>query len=274
MKKVKWMFVALMIACLLPGCAQMGQTTKASSSPVIDRVIARGELRVGVSGDMPPMNFLTKEDKVIGLDVDLATMIADAMGVKLNVQRIDFSGLLPALEAGNIDMIVSNMTMTPDRNLQVAFVGPYFISGKAFLTKRSIVAQAKGLPDINSPQFTFAALKESTSEEVIREGASQAKLLTTGTQDEAIQMVIDGKADAMIADYSICVIAAYRNPEAGLVSVEAPITYEPIGIAVPKGDPHLLNWLGNFLNSLENSGYMNDLKEKWFAHSTWLSEMK
>ncbi|MDO8948096.1 MAG: transporter substrate-binding domain-containing protein [Desulfocapsaceae bacterium] len=274
MKKIKWMFVTLMIACLLPGCAQMGQTTKASSSPVMDRVISQGELRVGVSGDMPPMNFLTKEDKVIGMDVDLATMIADGMGVKLNVQRIDFSGLLPALESGSIDMIVSNMTMTPDRNLQVAFVGPYFISGKAFLTKGSSVAQAKGLPDINSGQFTFVALKESTSEEVIREGAPQAKLLTSSTQDEAIQMVIDGKADAMIADYPICVIAAYRNPEAGLVSVEAPITYEPIGIAVAKGDPHLLNWLSNFLDSLENSGYMNELREKWFAQSNWLSQMK
>jgi polar amino acid transport system substrate-binding protein len=268
------LFVVLMIACLLAGCAEMGQTTKASSSPVMDRVISRGELRVGVSGDMPPMNLLTRENKVIGMDVDLATIIADAMRVKLTVQRIDFSGLLPALEAGSIDMIISNMTMTPERNLKVAFVGPYFTSGKAFLTKRSSIAQAKGLPDINSPQFTFAALKESTSEAVIRKGAPQAKLLTAGTQTEAIQMVIDGKVDAMIADFPICVVAAYRNPAAGLVSVVAPITYEPIGIALPKGDPHLLNWLGNLLHSLEKAGYMKDLKEKWFAQPTWLPQMK
>jgi polar amino acid transport system substrate-binding protein len=54
----------------------------------------------------------------------------------------------------------------------------------------------------------------------------------------------------------------------------APITYEPIGIAVPKGDPHLLNWLGNFLHSLEKAGYMHDLKQKWFAQATWLQQMK
>jgi polar amino acid transport system substrate-binding protein len=274
MKKARGLFVVLMIACLLAGCAEMNQTTKASSSPVMDKITSRGELRVGISGDMPPMNLLTKEDKVIGMDVDLATMIADAMGVKLNVQRIDFSGLLPALESGRIDMIVSNMTMTPDRNLKAAFVGPYFTSGKAFLTKRSSIAQAKGLPDINSPQFTFVALKQSTSEAVIRKGAPQAKLLAAGTQNEAIQMVIDGKADAMIADYPICVVAVYHNPAAGLISVVAPITYEPIGIAVPKGDPHLLNWLGNFLHSLEKAGYMNDLKEKWFVQPTWLPQMK
>jgi len=273
-KKVKWTVVALMIGFLLAGCAEMNQTTKASSSPVMDRIVSRGELRVGVSGDMPPMNLLTKDDKVIGMDVDVATMIAEAMGVKLSLQRIDFNGLLPALESGRIDMIVSNMTMTPDRNLKAAFVGPYFTSGKAFLTKRSSIAQAKGLPDLNSPQYTFVALKGSTSEAVIIKGAPQAKHLTAATQNDAIQMVVDGKADAMIADFPICVVAVYRHPAAGLVSVVAPITYEPIGIAVPKGDPHLLNWLGNFLQGLEKAGYMNDLRQKWFAQPTWLPQMK
>jgi len=274
-KKTKWTMVVLMIGCLLAaGCAEMNQTTKASPSPVMDRITSRGELRVGISGDMPPMNLLTKEDKVIGMDVDLATMIADAMGVRLSVQRIDFNSLLPALESGRIDMIVSNMTMTPDRNLKAAFVGPYFTSGKAFLTKRSSIAQAKGLPDVNSPQYTFVALKGSTSEAVIVRGAPQAKHLTAATQNDAIQMVVDGKADAMIADFPICVVAVYRNPAAGLVSVVTPITYEPIGIAVPKGDPHLLNWLGNFLQGLEKAGYMQDLRQKWFAQPTWLPQMK
>jgi polar amino acid transport system substrate-binding protein len=274
MKRLTWGLLAVIVAGLWTGCAEMGQTTKVSSSPVMDRIISRGELRVGMSGDMPPMDLLTKEDKIIGLDVDLATLISDGMGVKLNVQKMDFSSLLPALESGNIDMIISNMTMTPDRNLKVDFVGPYFTSGKAFLTKSSSIAQAKGMPDVNSPQYTFVALKESTSAAVIRKGAPNAKLLTTDTQNQAIQMVIDGKADAMIADYPICVVAMFRNPAAGLVSVVTPITYEPIGIAVPKGDPHLLNWLGNFLNSLEKAGYMDNLRQKWFAQPTWLPQMR
>ncbi len=274
MKEAKKILIVLMVACLLAGCAEMGQTVKASSSPVMDQIIARGELRVGVSGDMPPMNLLTKDDKIIGMDVDVAQMVAEAMGVKLNLQRIDFGGLLPALDAGRIDMIVSNMTMTPERNLKVAFVGPYFTSGKALLTKRSSLAQAKGVFDLNSPQFTFVVLKDSTSEAVIRKGAPQAKVLTAATQNEAIQIVVDGRADAMFADFPICAVAVLRNPAAGLVSVSAPITYEPIGIAVPKGDPHLLNWLGNFLSGLEKAGYMDELKVKWFVKPAWLPQMK
>ena len=273
MKRFIWGMIAVMVVSMLSGCAGICRTTQVSASPVMDRIISRGELRVGVSGDMPPMNMLADE-RIIGMDADLAAMIAEYMGVTLKLQKIDFGALLPALESGGIDMIVSNMTMTPDRNLKVAFAGPYFTSGKAFLTRRNIIAQAKGLPDINSPEFTFVALRESTSESVIREGAPLARLLTTTTQNHAIQMVIEGKADAMIADYPICIVAILQNPSAGLLSVVSPVTYEPIGIAVPKGDPHLLNWLDNTLDSLEKSGYLNALKEKWFSRPAGLQQMK
>ncbi|HWR93181.1 MAG TPA: transporter substrate-binding domain-containing protein [Desulfobacterales bacterium] len=89
-----------------------------------------------------------------------------------------------------------------------------------------------------------------------------------------VQMVIDGKADGMLADFPICVVAAHRYRGSGLVPVKAPITYEPIGIAVPKGDPQLVNWLQNLLNGIEKAGYMNDLAEKWFAKPTWIDQLK
>jgi polar amino acid transport system substrate-binding protein len=276
MKKLHLLCALVVIVSLLSGCAEMNRAPAPapSPSPVLDRILSRGELRVGMSGDMPPLNMTTKEDKIIGLDVDLATLAADAMGVKLNIKKMAFAQLLPALEAGSIDMIISNMTMTPDRNLKVAFVGPYFTSGKGLLTKRSTLVQAKKLEDLNSPQFTFVALKGSTSEAVTRKGAPQAKLLTVNTENEGVQMVIDGKADGMLADYPICVVAAYRNQGSGLVPVAAPLTYEPIGIAVPKGDPQLINWLNNFLNGIEKAGYMKDLGEKWFAKPTWVDQLK
>ena len=140
MKKLLLLCAMALIVATLSGCAEMNRTPTPSASPVVDRILASGELRVGMSGDMPPFNMTTKHGQVIGLDVDPAGLIADAMGVKLNVQKMAFSELLPALEAGRIDMIISNMTMTPGRNLKVAFVGPYFTSGKGLLTKRSTLA--------------------------------------------------------------------------------------------------------------------------------------
>jgi polar amino acid transport system substrate-binding protein len=278
MKRLQLLCVLTLMAVILSGCAEMNRPAPAaapqSSSPVLDRILSRGELRVGTSGDMPPLNMTTKENKIIGLDADLAGMIADAMGVKLNLQKIEFSQLLAALEAGKIDMIVSNMTMTPDRNLKVAFVGPYFTSGKGLLTKDRVLAQTKSFKDIDNPKFTFVTLKGSTSEAVTRKGAPQAKLVTVASENEGVRMVLDGRADAMLSDLPICVVAAYRNPGSGLVPVVAPITYEPIGIAVPKGDPQLVNWLQNFIHSIEKAGYMKDLGQKWFDKPDWVSQLQ
>lgn len=276
MKKTYVVLTGMLFLGLLFGCADMQRASApaAKNSPVLDRILARGELRVGMSGDMPPLNMTTKENTLIGLDADLAAIIAKAMGVKLNVQQIAFTQLLPALEAGRIDMILSNMTITPQRNLKAVFVGPYFTSGKGLLTKLSTLVQATQMADLNSSQFTFVALKGSTSELVARQGAPQAILLTVATEDQGVQMVIDGEATGMIADYPICVVAAYRHPGSGLVPVATPITYEPIGIAVPKGDPHLVNWLENVLDGLRKAGILKELKGKWFAEPTWIDQLK
>lgn len=274
MKKLRRLCALAAIVGFLSGCVEMNRAPAPSTSPVLDRILFRGELRVGMSGDMPPLNMTTKEDKIIGLDADLAALMAEAMGVKLNIQKMAFAQLLPALEAGSIDMIISNMTMTPDRNMKVAFVGPYFTSGKGLLTKRSALGDAMKMEDLNNINYTFVALKGSTSEAVVRKGAPLAKLITVGSENEGIQMVIDGKADGMLADFPICVVAAHRRQGSGLVPVKAPLTYEPIGIAVPKGDPQLLNWLQNFLNGIEKAGYTKDLGEKWFAKPTWIDQLK
>jgi len=278
MKRLQLLCALALIVFVLSGCAEMNRPSAPaappSSSPVLDRILASGELRVGMSGDMPPLNMVSKENKLIGMDADIARLTADAMGVKLNLQKMQFSQLLAALEAGKIDMIISNMTMTPDRNLKVVFVGPYLVSGKGLLTKDGVLTNAKSMKDINSPKFTFVVLKGSTSEAVTKVGAPQAKLVTVANENEGVQMVIDGRADAMLSDISICAVAAYRNPSAGLVAVTAPITYEPIGIAIPKGDPQLTNWLQNFVNGLDKGGYMKELGEKWLGKPTWIDQVQ
>jgi polar amino acid transport system substrate-binding protein len=266
----------ILVILLFIGCAEMQRTSAQATAPssTLDRVLLVGELRVGMSGDMPPLTMTTKEDKLIGLDADLAAVMANAMGVRLILQKIPFNELLPALEGGRIDMIISNMTITPERNLKAVFVGPYFVSGKGLLTKSATLAKAEKMEDLNSPEFTFVALKGSTSELVARKGAPKAVLLTAYSEDEAVQMVVNGDADAMIADFPICVVAAYRHKGSGLVAASTPITYEPIGIAIPKGDPQLVNWLENVLDGLRKSNVLTAMKLKWFSEPTWADQLK
>jgi len=79
--------------------------------------------------------------------------------------------------------------------------------------------------------------------------------------------------DAMIADYPICVLTILRNPDQGLISVITPLSYEPIGIALPGNDPLMVNWMENFLTTLEESGVLDLLKERWVKDNSWLKKL-
>jgi polar amino acid transport system substrate-binding protein len=168
MKKMRLVIILLLVLAVLSACAHTpGKVAKEPASPVIDRILQKGELVVGTAGSMPPLNMTTRDGEIIGLEADLARVIADAMGVKLRFEPMFFSELLPALEAGKIDIIMSGMTMTPQRNLKVAFVGPYFTSGKGLLTKIKTIASMKNAAEINSSDTTLAALEGSTSQKFV-----------------------------------------------------------------------------------------------------------
>jgi polar amino acid transport system substrate-binding protein len=186
---------------------------------------------------------------------------------------MQFSKLIPALEQGKVDMILSYMTITSNRNLKVAFVGPYFISGKAFLTKIETIANASEATQVNSPGTRLTALKGSTSEAFVEAVLPKVQYIPAKNYDEAVNMVIKGKAHALIADYPICLVSVFRYPNKGLLSVVTPLTYEPLGIAVPANDPHLINWVENFLNNLEGSGNLEALRDQWFGDTSWMSEL-
>jgi len=275
MKLAKIMIVLFLAIVLFTGCAEMQKgTSSTSASPVLDRIQKRGELIVGTMGNMPPLNMTAKDGEIFGLEPDLAKMMAGAMGVKVRFVTKPFSELLPALQAGQVDMVLSGMTITPRRNLKVAFVGPYFISGKAFLTKVKTIALAKEADGVNNPNTKLVALKGSTSQAFAEAVLDKTTLYTTGNYDEAVDMVLKDKVQAMIADYPICVVSVFRYPEAGLLSVVTPLTYEPIGIAIPANDPLLMNWTTNTLNSIEASGQLDELRLKWFARGSWLDKLK
>ena len=274
MKKLMIVFVSLLL--FLTGCAQTNSNTanaSASASPVIDRILQRGELVVGMAGDMPPMNMTTKEGELIGYEVDLAKNMASAMGVRAKMEVMPFAELIPALEAGKIDLILSNMTITPGRNLKVAFVGPYFESGKAFMTKIKTIAQAEDPEDIDAKNTKLVALKGSTSQAFVQKAIPDATLVAANSYDEAVKMVLEDKVHAMVADYPICVVSIFRHPGQGLLSVLTTLTYEPIGVGVPAGDPLLVNWVENFMGIAENVGLFDRLKQKWILQADWLHRL-
>jgi polar amino acid transport system substrate-binding protein len=266
-----------LIAASLVSCASLGgsdhEGSGSAGSSVLSAVVDRGTLRVGMSGDQPPFNVVSKNGELIGLEVDLANALANSIGVDLEIVQRPFGTLLGALEAGEVDMVMSGLTMTPERNLKVAFVGPYFVSGKAILTKNENLAGSDETDDINKGTVRLAALAGSTSERFVQEVTPEAQLTAVQSYDEAVQAVIDGRVDALVADFPICVISVFRNPDAGLISLSSPFNFEPIGIAMPANDPLFTNLVTNYVNLLEGTGLLEELRSRWFVDAAWLDQL-
>jgi len=263
------------MAGLMAGYAQIAIAADvAQVAPVLDRIVAKKELVVGTAASMPPLNMTMKDGQIAGMEIDLAHLLASALGVKLTLKPMQFNELLPALQAGRVDMVLSGMTITPARNLKVAFVGPYIVTGKSILTKQALVESMNEVALINKPDRVLVALKGSTSQIFAEKVFPQAKLLLADDYDQAVSMVREGKAQAMVADMAICQLSVYRYPDAGLVALTKPLSYEPLGIAIPANDPLLINLLQNFLNTLEKDGTMEMMVSRWFKDSWWVSKLR
>jgi len=274
--------LVLAVAVLAGGCAHQGgpapqasvdPVQRASASPVIDRVQQRGQLVVGTAGNMPPLNMTTREGELIGLDVDLAKMIAAGMGVGLQWETMPFAELLPALKAGKVDMVISSMTITPSRNLSFAYVGPYLVTGKSILADDRFVSSVKNASDINDAQLTLTALQGSTSQHLVEIMFPKAKLIATTDYEAAVDLLLRKEADALFADFPVCQLYAYRNRGKGLVALKEPLTYEPLGIAVQPGDPLLVNLLQNLIVRLEGSGELDKMRKRWFENTDWVDKL-
>jgi polar amino acid transport system substrate-binding protein len=275
MKKTVSYGVLILLLSIFSSCSHhSGTYVLTSPAPVLDRIQSRGELIVGTAADMPPFNMTTKDNRIIGLEVDLAQALAQAMEVELKLQAISFKDLLPALEAGKVDMILSGMTITAKRNSKVAFVGPYYISGKGLLTKTSKLADIKDPDEIDRSEVRITALEGSTSEVFVKNILPNVKFLAARNYTEAVNMVINDKADAMIADQPICVVSVARYPDEDLFAILTPFTFEPIGIALPANDPLLVNLVQNFLNAIEDSGALDLMLDKWFQEGEWWNQLK
>jgi polar amino acid transport system substrate-binding protein len=244
----------------------------ASAGSHLDKILKKGELIVGTTGTQPPLNATNKAGELIGLDADIARLIAMNMGVKIKFSKMSFSELLPALEAGKVDMVISSMTMTLERNLKVAFVGPYYVSGKGILTKPDTITALQETAGLNNPEFKVAALEGSTSQKFVETSAPKAELIKVKSYDVAIDMLVQDKITAMIADYPFCAFSAFRYRDKGLVAGQSRLTFEPLGIAV-QPDTLLLNWLRNFAIMLDGSGQLKSLNKKWFENGDWIKEL-
>lgn len=263
-----WLAILLSICTL--GAADMALWEKST----LNEIIKRGELRVGLEPGYLPFEMKDKKGNVIGFDVDLSREMAKAMGVKLKLVPTSWDGLIPGLVTDKFDIIISGMTISQERNLRVNFVDPYIVVGQSLLVKKGLEKGVKSYKDLDKPEYTLVTKFGVSAEYAAKRLFKNAKLKTYDTEAEAVQEVLNGKADIFIFDLPFNVAFMAQKGQGHLVHLDKPLTYEPLGWAIKKGDPDFLNWLGHFLAQIKHDGVYSELYNRWFVETKWLEKIQ
>ena len=252
MKKLIVFLMMAMMACslLLTGCG--GEEKKAADAPKV--------LRAGTEPAFAPFEFPQEGSKELtGFDVELVQALGQKLGYKVEMVSMGFDALIPALQAGNIDVAIAGMTITDERKKVVDFTDSYYTSGLMIMVRKD--SPVKSIDDLKGK--TIACQIGTTGENKSR-SVEGATVKAFNTQDEAALELKNGGADAVIGDAPV---VEYYMTKAGkdfAKTVGEKMEAEPYGIALKK-DNKLTADLNKALADMKKNGEYDKLYTKWFG---------
>ena len=232
------------------------------------QIIDSGELRVGVS-PFAPWVIKAKNGAYTGSEADIARRLADDMNLKLTFVEQDWEQLIPALNNGRIDVIVSGMSVSPSRALKVNFSRSYAQSGIGLATHIEKTKHVKTLDDMQSADITIGAVADSTAATLSKRVFKLAKLKNYYSMKEASAALLAGEIHALVAPSAELGLLVLRHPKVIDRPLASPLlkTYE--AFAVRKGDYDFVNFLNAWILARRADGWLDSTRYYWFDTLRW-----
>jgi polar amino acid transport system substrate-binding protein len=252
----------------------MGADIELAKKSHVEKILERGELRVGFESGYVPFEMTDKKGNFIGFDMDFGRRLAKSMGVKFVPVNTAWDGIIPALMTDKFDIIMGGMTITQERNLKILFADPYIVVGQTILLNKKHEGKVLSYKDLNDPKFIVTSRMGTTGEQSIKRLIPKATYKGFESEAEAGMEVINGKADALVYDLPFCGFLYGSQGRGKTVFLNEPFTYEPLAWAINKGDPDFLNYLNNFLRQTKGDGFYEQVYNKWIIGSDWKKELE
>lgn len=265
MKQLRFLFTVLFSAVLTVfltvACAPSDDAPTADTGAA-DAGAEAETLIMATSADYPPYEYIPSgSTEIVGFDIDIANYITDELGYGLEIQNIDFNGLLPALQSERVDFVMAGMTPTEERQENADFSRVYYDA------KNTIVSNAgSGLTTVESLSGRrVGAQLGSIQEEAARE-IEGAEIVALNRIGEMIQELKVGRVDALIIEDTVAKGYVEANPELEFTTIESEGA-SGSAIAFPKGSP-LLEEFDAVLEQMMSDGTMDELVTKWFGEDS------
>jgi polar amino acid transport system substrate-binding protein len=210
----------------------------------------------------PPFEMQDPHGHPSGVSVDLAKALAGDLHLPLAIENIPFSGLIPALKTGKIDLIISSMTQTPERAQSIDFSDPYLSTGLCLLVKKQSPIQS--LADADHPGLTLVVKQGTTGQTYARDHIRAAQVLVLDKETACVLEVAQGKADAFIYDQMSTFTNWKKNPTL-LRPILKPFQSESWAIGIRQGNTPLRDKVNAFLTRYRAAGGFDRLGDLYLS---------
>ena len=271
--KIKFVLTSLLAAAAIAFAGIAGAASQElASSSVLEEIKKRGSLRVGMS-TFVPWAMRDKQGNLVGFEIDVATKVAEDMGVKIEFVPTAWSGIIPALLAQKFDVIIGGMSITPGRNLTVNFTAPYAHSGQQMVANKAL-ADGFMLDQFNDSSVTITCRRGATPCNVAQNQFPKASVARFDDDAQAFQEVVNGNAHAMISSAPKPRFWMSRYPEKLFMPTEENLTTGDEAFALRKGDPDAMNFFSNWILVNTSNGWLKERHDFWFTTQTWAEQVE
>lgn len=259
MKKIKLLLLALLIAICLSLPTQVG------SAKTVEEIKEAGVIVLGTNAEYPPFEWVEMKDGkqvYLGIDIDLAQLIADEMGVELVINDQAFNALIPSLQAGKIDMAIASMSYTQERAEQVEFSEIYFETKNLFAVPAGKEKEYQSVEDF--ADVKIGVLKASVQEQMINELFPDGDIVSMNKNGDLIESLKSGRVDVVLMDN--VVIYQYETLNSDSITVINDFALEDgsfgNAVAMEKGNSELKAIVDQVILEAIESGELDEIVAK------------
>jgi len=219
-------------------------------------------LRVGTSADIQPLAYQA-DGRIVGMEADFARFLEAQLGRKVEWRVLAPEALLPALARGEVDLAMSGLTITPDREKQVDFTLPYLETGQMAVIRTDDALKLHNPSRLFSAGLRVGFVRGSAAADYVKSQLDGAQPQACDAAQECLQALLDRRIDVFIGDAAVSWSLATQPRYAALMSLYRPLTEEFLAWAVAKDQPELREQLNQALRELKSQSLFEHILNRW-----------
>lgn len=263
-----WMLTLLLFMSQVFPLTALAQTPSDSSDDLLADIQERGVIRMGVASGYAPFEFIVNEggeNIITGSDIFLGEKIAEDLGVELEIVDMEFPNLITSMEAGQIDMIISGLSYTEERDESIDFSKPYHTDKQSFNIRANDADHLSNYQDFIDQDLTVGVQENTVQETIIRQAfPDDAEIVVMRKSGDLIAALQAGNVDGVLADDAVAKAFAAENQD--LTVIPSDLNIEGAGaekaVGIPENEENLQSAINASIDEVVAEGLYDDYLDR------------